>query len=139
MDRTKLKGYGALILVFALGILVGGAGSRAMLQRRWNIIFREPGDMIERRRVGALSHRLHLDDTQEGRVREIIAKYGKQRRALTRDIMTRCGAPLQAHRAQMDGEIRALLRSDQQTRFDQLLLKDSERRSPPDGPPEPLP
>jgi len=103
MDRTKLKGYGALLLVFLLGILLGGAGSRAMLQRHYRAMFREHG---------AFDYR---------------------------SIMDRCGGPLRAQKAQMDSEIRALLRPDQQARYDQLL-KDSEgRQPPPGGPIEPLP
>jgi len=139
MDRTKLKGYGALVLVFVLGILIGGAGSRAMLQARYKRFFRDPSEMFERRRLGALSRRLKLDDAQEDRARDIFGKYGKQRRALTREIMVRCGEPLHAQKVQMDAEIRALLRPDQQARYDQLI-KDSERRfPPPDSPPEPMP
>ena len=139
MDRTKLKGYGALVLVFTLGILIGGAGSWATLQARYKRFFRDPSEMFERRRLGALSRRLRLDDAQEDRARDVFGKYGKQRRALTREIMTRCGGPLRAQKTQLDAEIRALLRPDQQTRYDQLL-KDSEGRfPPPDGPREPLP
>jgi len=142
MERAKLKGYAALLAVFLLGILLGGAGSRAMLQRRYKAMFRDPSEMFERRRFGALSRRLKLDDAQEDRARNVFSKYGKQRRALTRDIMERCGAPLRSQKAQMDSEIRALLRPDQQARYDQLI-KDSEMRGPPDGhtdgPPEPMP
>jgi len=138
MDRTKLKGYGALLVVFVLGILLGGAGSRAMLQRRYKTMFRDPSEVFERRRVGAISRRLKLDDAQEDRARDIFGKYGKQRRALTREIMARCGEPLHAQKTQMDSEIRALLRPDQQARYDQLI-KDSEMRGPPEGPPEPMP
>lgn len=139
MDRAKLKGYGALILVFALGILVGGAGSRAMLQRRYKSMFHDPSELFERRRLGALSRRLKLDDAQEDRVRAVLGKYGKQRRVLTREIMARCGEPLHAQKLQMDSELRLLLRPEQQARYDQLI-KDSERRfPPPDGPPESMP
>jgi hypothetical protein len=88
--------------------------------------------------LGALARRLKLDDAQEDRVRNILSKYGKQRRVLSREIMARCGAPLQAEKAQMDSEIRALLHPDQQARYDQLI-KDSERHPPPGGPLEPLP
>ena len=138
MDRTKLKGYGALVLVFALGILLGGAGSRAVLQNRYKTMFRDPDAMFNNRRLGALARRLKLDDAQEDRVRDVLGKYGRQRRALTREIMDRCGAPLHAQKVQMDGEIRALLRPEQQARYDQLL-KDSEGRPPPGGPFGPMP
>jgi len=138
MDRAKLKGYAALLLVFTLGILLGGAGSRAILQRRYKDLFRDRSAVFENRRLGALARRLKLDDSQEDRVRNILGKYGKQRRVLSREIMARCGAPLQAEKAQMDSEIRALLRPDQQARYDQLI-KDSESHPPPGGPLEPLP
>ena len=129
MDRTKLKGYGAFALVFVLGILIGGAGSRAMLQRRYARLFRDRFAVFEHRKLGALSRRLSLDDAQEDKVRVIMSKDGEQRRALTRDIMDRCGAPLRAQKSQMDAEIRSQLRPDQQSRYD-LLVRDSNRRGP---------
>ncbi len=140
MDRAKLKGIGVFILVFALGVLFGGAGSRALLQRRYAVMFRDRDKVFQLRRLGALSHRLDLDDAQETRVRDIMSKYADKRRELTRDIIDRCGAPLRDQKTQLDGEIRAVLRADQQTRYDKLL-KDSERRHPPppDGLLEPLP
>lgn len=130
MDRTKLKGYGALLLVFALGVLAGGAGSRAMLQRRYAHLFRDRSALFENRRLGALSRRLDLDDEQGNQVRAVLNKYGKQRQKLTREIMDRCGAPLHAQKSQMDGEIRALLRPEQQARYDELV-KDSNTHPPP--------
>lgn len=138
MNSAQLKGYGAFALVFVLGLLVGGAGSRALLQRRYGRLFKDPSALFERRRLGALAHRLNLDDAQEERVRGILSKYASQRRSLTRDIMDRCGAPLHAQKTQLDGEIRSVLRPDQQARYDQLL-KDRESRSPPSAPLEPLP
>ena len=140
MDRTKLKGYGAFALVFVLGMLIGGAGSRAMLQRRYARLFRDRFAVFEHRKLGALSRRLSLDDAQEDKVRVIMSKYGEQRRALTRDIMDRCGAPLRAQKSQMDAEIRSQLRPDQQSRYD-LLVRDSNGHGPPGdaGPFEPLP
>jgi Spy/CpxP family protein refolding chaperone len=138
MDRTKLKGYAALLLVFVLGILLGGASSRAILQRRYRAWFRDPSVVFERRRLGALAHRLKLDDTQEDRARDIFGKYAKQRRDLTREIMVRCGARLHAQKIQMDSEIRALLRPDQQARYDQLIKDSEAAHPPPDGPLEPL-
>jgi len=140
MDRAKLKGYGAFALVFVLGMLIGGAGSRAMLQRRYARLFRDRFAVFEHRRLGALSRRLSLDDAQEDKVRAIMSKYGEQRRALTRDIMDRCGAPLRAQKAQMDAEIRSQLRAEQQSRYD-LLVRDSNGHGPVSdaGPLEPLP
>ncbi|MEP7049320.1 MAG: hypothetical protein ABJB12_03165 [Pseudomonadota bacterium] len=138
MDRAKLKGYSAFALVFLLGLLAGGAGSRALLQRRYGRMFKDPSAVFERRRLGALARRLDLDDAQEDRVRDILGKYAAQRRGLTRDIMDRYGAPLRAQKLQLDAEIRTVLRPDQQTRYD-LLLKDRESRAASSAPAEPLP
>jgi hypothetical protein len=140
MDRAKLKGIGAFLVVFALGILAGGAGSRALLQRRYADLFKNRYSLFEQRRLGALAYRLKLDDAQEDKVRGIMSKYGDKRRELTRDIMDRCGAPLREQKALIDAEIRGVLRPDQQPRYDKLL-RDGERRHPPppDGPLEPLP
>jgi hypothetical protein len=141
MDRAKLKGYGAFALVFVLGMLIGGAGSRAMLQRRYARLFKDRFAVFEHRRLGALARRLDLDDAQEDRVRAIMNKYGQQRRELTREIMDRCGAPLRAQKSQMDSEIRAALRPEQQSHYD-VLVHDSNSHPPPGdsaGPLEPLP
>jgi hypothetical protein len=139
MDRAKLKGYGALVLVFVLGVLAGGAGSRAMLQRRYARLFRDRYSLFEQRRFGALAHRLELDDAQEEKVRAVMAKYAGQRRALERDMMDRCGEPLRAQKAQLDAEIRALLRPDQQSRYDSLLSDSNRRGAPIGSASEPLP
>ena len=138
MDRAKLKGYGALVLVFVLGMLAGGAGSRAMLQRRYARLFKDPPAVFEHRRLGALSRRLNLDDTQTDQVRGVLNQYASQRQKLTRDMMDRCGAPLLAQKEQMDAAIRALLRPEQRTRYDQML-QSRDARHPPGGPLEPLP
>ncbi len=140
MDRAKLRGYGALLLVLVLGILLGGAGSRALLQRRYARLFKDRFAVFEHRRLGALSRRLELNDAQEDSVRAVMSKYGQQRRQLTREIMDRCGAPLRAQKAQMDGEIRTLLNPDQQARYDALIRDSNSRPNPGDGAPlEPLP
>jgi Spy/CpxP family protein refolding chaperone len=138
IERAKLKGYGAFALVFLLGLLAGGALSRALLQRHYGRMFKDPSAVFERRRLGALARRLNLDDAQENRVRDIMDKYAAQRRGLTRDIMDRCGAPLRTQKAELDAEIRAVLRPDQQARYD-TLLKDREARPPPGAALEPLP
>jgi Spy/CpxP family protein refolding chaperone len=137
MDRSKLKGYAALLLVFVLGVLLGGAGSRAITQRGIAQIFKDPSAMFERRRLGALSRRLHLDDAQEDKVRAILHKYAEQRRDLNRDMVDRCGAPLREQKTKMDAEIRALLSPEQQTRYDKLI-RDADARGPRGGLGDPM-
>ncbi|HEX3775989.1 MAG TPA: hypothetical protein VHV51_16065 [Polyangiaceae bacterium] len=138
MDRARVKGLGALLLVFVLGLLIGGAGSRAMLQRRYAGLFRDRYSVFEHRRINALSHRLGLDDAQSDQVRAIVSKYSPERRKLAREMLDRCGDPLRAQKARMDVEIRGALRPDQRTRYD-ALIKESDSRAPTSGPLEPLP
>jgi len=123
MDRARLKGYGALLIVFVLGTVVGGAVSRGMLERREGRAFRDRS-MFEQRRVRALARRLDLSDAQSDQVRAIMAKYGAERRQLTREMLERCAGPLRDQKARMDAEIRAQLAPEQQARYDQLV-KDS--------------
>lgn len=142
MERARLKGYAVLLLVFGLGLLAGGAGSRALLQRRYAHLFRDRPALFEHRRLGALSRRLNLDDPQEDRVRVIMSKYGKQRRELMRDMIERCGAPVRAQKTRMDAEIRTVLRPEQQSSYDQLIRDSDEhgpRLDPSAGALEPLP
>ncbi|HEY4105259.1 MAG TPA: hypothetical protein VGM44_15285 [Polyangiaceae bacterium] len=138
MDRSRVRGLGALLLVFILGLLIGGAGSRAMLQRRYAHLFRDRYSVFEHRRINALSHRLGLDDAESEQVRSIVSKYSPERRKLAREMFDRCGDPLRAQKGRMDVEIRAALRPDQQTRYD-ALVKESDSRMPATGPLEPLP
>jgi len=131
MDRARLKGYGALLLVFALGILVGGGASRALLERREAHAFRDRS-MFEQRRLRALGRRLDLSFAQSEQVRAILAKYGPERRQLTREMLDRCAGPLREQKARMDAEIRAQLNPEQQARYDQLV-KDSKELGPVSG------
>ena len=62
-------------------------------------MLREDAGARETRRLAMLSRKLDLDSDQE----------------------TRIGAILREHRGQVDTEIRAVLRPDQQTRYDKLI------------------
>ena len=131
MDRARLKGYGALLIVFMLGTLVGGASSRALFQRRDERILRDPR-MFEQRRMHALARRLDLSDAEADQVRAIMAKYGAERRQLTHEMLDRCGGPLRDQKTRMDAEIRAQLAPAQQTRYDRLI-QDSKGLGPVSG------
>jgi hypothetical protein len=96
MVKTRTKGYLVLVAVFLLGAASGGGASFAYMQKRHAAILRDDGGA---RRLAVLSRKLDLDPDQEARV----------------------GAILHDHRGQVDTEIRAVLRPDQQTRFDKLI------------------
>jgi Spy/CpxP family protein refolding chaperone len=127
IEKPKLKGYLALALVFVLGIIAGGAGVFAFVQRKYGSVFSDRSDAFENRRMRAFARHLDLDDTEQTKVRAVMDKYAAKRRELTRDMLSRCGDPLRDQKAQMDAEIRALLRPDQQARYDELLKDQHDR------------
>lgn len=129
MDRARLKGYGALLVVFVLGTVVGGGVSRAMLRRGEGRI---ESRMFEQRRMHALVRRLDLSNTQADQVHAIMSKYGSERRQLAREMLDHCGGPLRDQKARMDAEIRAQLQPAQQARYDQLV-QDSKGFGPVSG------
>jgi len=57
---------------------------------------------------------------QTSRIQEIFRRHRDERKRLMREVNETCGAPLNAHRDQVDAEIRALLTPEQATRFDAL-------------------
>ena len=99
MVKTRTKGYLVLVAVFLLGAVSGGGASFAVVQRRHAAILRDDAGARETRRLAVLRRKLDLDAEQETRIRTIL-----------RD-----------HSGQVDTEIRAVLRPDQQTRFDTLI------------------
>ena len=114
-----VRAYGLVLLVFLLGVGAGGGGAYAYLQKHYSALLRDP-HFSEHRRMHVLSRRLHLDEEQERRVREIFTRYRDEKRRLDRDMIERCGGPLREHRTKMDAEIRAVLRPEQQARFDRF-------------------
>lgn len=129
MDRARLKGYGALLIVFVLGTVVGGGVSRAMLRRGEGRMGRM---LFEQRRMHALARRLDLNDAQADQVRAIMDRYGSERGRLAREMLDHCGGPLRDQKARMDAEIRAQLQPAQQIRYDQLV-RDSKGFGPVSG------
>lgn len=105
MVKGRTKGYLVLATVFLLGAATGGGASIALMQRRHAAILRDDARGRETRRLTVLSRKLDLDAEQEARISAIL-----------RD-----------HRGQVDTEIRAVLRPDQQTRFDKLLEQRKDR------------
>lgn len=106
-------------LVFLLGALTGGAGGFALAHRRHASMLRE--ERREGYRLRALTRTLDLDADQQQKVGAILAKDRDEARALGREVMERCGQPLRDHKARVEGEIRSVLRPEQQRRFDALV------------------
>lgn len=120
MVKPKLRAYLFGAAIFALGALAGGGGSFAYAQKKHAAILRTDDAGTDSRRLRVLSRKLDLDDAQQDRVATILSKDREDSRALGQDMMQRCGQPLRDHKKEVDAQIRAELRPDQQAKYDKL-------------------
>ena len=121
VNASRWKAYLVLALVFVLGAASGGATSFAYVQRRHATLLGDDARGIENRRLRALSRKLDLNEGQHERIRAILTKDRDTSRDLGRDMFDKCGQPLRDHMSRTDADVRAVLRPDQQKRYDQLL------------------
>ncbi len=122
MNTRRVKAHLFVAAVFLLGAAAGGGASYAYVERRHAALLRDDGGRgFEDRRIRGLARKLDLDDAQETQVRAILDQDRAQVRDLSRDMFEHCGQPLRDHKAKVDADIRAVLRPDQQARYDQLV------------------
>jgi hypothetical protein len=138
VNRARLGAWGALLGAFVLGGVAGGGAVYAARERRYADLVRQgppplgPGG----RRSEAWARRLDLDAAQREQLDAIFECRRGERERLERQIFEGCGKELVKHREQIDAEIRAMLRPDQQRRFDQML-RERKLGPPPFGRPPP--
>jgi len=124
VTHAKAKVYALLALLFLLGGTLGASLAYAYAQREFvTMMMGDKRDIRERRQLRALTKTLALSDSQQTQVKAIFRKHAHLRRKLSAEMFERCGAPLHAHRAQVDAEIRAQLNPAQAKQFDQLVAK----------------
>ncbi len=117
----RRRGYLILLGVFLLGALSGGSMAYAWWQRSFaTLIAEEPSEARDLRRLRAFAHELELDEDQQEAVRQIVEKFRPERERRARRMFDGCGQPLLRLKDEMDSEIRKVLRTDQQPRFDEL-------------------
>ena len=131
VNRTRVKAYAAVAGVFLLGAAAGAGVSHAFAQRGYANLVSGDRQLVEHRKLSALSRELDLSDDQRQRVAEVLQKHRDERRELSRRMFEGCGEPLRAHRARVSAEIRAVLNPDQQARYDALEKERSQRGSRP--------
>ena len=122
----KRAGFGILLAVFLLGGVAGGGVTYAMTQSAQAASTRA-GNGLSRHRLKALQRRLDLDRDQHERVAAILEEDDRDARAISRDIVARCGEPLRAHEAKVDDEIRDVLRPEQKRRFERIVEQRKKR------------
>ena len=115
---ARLKIWLALLGVFALGAMTGGALDRLhCLRHRFSHRGeRSPREGGADRFFQALQNELALTEEQSNAIRRIIDETRNEYRALRDEVRPRYDAVRQRERAQ----IRLLLSEDQQQRFDQM-------------------
>ncbi len=122
-DRTKLKIWLVLVVVFLLGCVTGGAlaglyHARAGANRAFVHERERQAHFEEMRRE------LNLSDEQTAAVRAILDETRSEYRALRSELRPRFEEPRQKARAR----IRALLTPEQQQKFDEIVARqDAER------------
>jgi Spy/CpxP family protein refolding chaperone len=119
----RLKAYAAIVAVFLLGGVAGGAASWAFAQRQYSELLADDREGFERGRVEALAQALDLSKDQRDRVAAIFSKHREERHTAMRTVMERCGEPVRDHHAKVDAEIHAVLLPAQRTRYDALVAK----------------
>ena len=127
MSATRLKAYGALAAAFVLGAVCSAAGYHAVVQRDYARLLAGDRDAFEARRVEAMTRELDLSDAQSAGVAAIFRRNKDERQRLMQAAMSQCGAPMAAHRARIDAEIRALLRPEQLPAFEAMRAEQARR------------
>ena len=121
MVNRRVYGYVFLATAFAVGVACGGGAAFAYVAQKHAAILRDDAHGPETRRLRVLTRRLDLDVDQEQRIRSILAEDRDTMRDLGRQIFDRCGDPLREQKSRVDTAIRAVLRPEQQRRYDDLL------------------
>jgi Spy/CpxP family protein refolding chaperone len=134
VSSTRAKAYAALAGSFLLGALAAGTGYHAYAERRLDDAFGHDKDAFEVRRVKVMGRELGLRENQETRVLDILRKHAPERRRILREQMVACGAPMEAHRERIHGEIQSVLDPEQREKFEALRV---EKRREFLGEPEP--
>lgn len=111
----------SVLLVFALGALSGTIATHTIYRQKMENIIRDEPKAMRELMVQRLNSRLQLDPAQLEQVRVIARETHTEMRAVRKQIRPQIEEVLS--RSQV--KIRAILRPDQQEKYDQIL---SERR-----------
>jgi hypothetical protein len=127
--KTRLKVWGALFVVFALGCATG-ASLDAIYRLRGDKTESQPQPASGERPVPSmrdadayfdtLQRELSLSDRQSAEMRVIVDRTREQYRGICGEVRPR----YDLLREQARGEMRALLAPDQQQRFDQIITQE---------------
>jgi uncharacterized membrane protein len=113
-----MKNWKAIVGVLAVFVLGGFAGSFTTIALvRHRLVHGHGQQMMADFIVRRLSWELRLDQDQREQLRGIVAEGQKQIRAVTKQIQPQIDEAL----AQSEAKVRAILRPDQQEKFNKLV------------------
>lgn len=128
VGRRNLTAVAALVAVFCLGGIAGGLAAHAWSEARYaDELMLGPGLRHEQRMLQGLARRLDLTDEQRSKIQALAAEHGKTHRELMGALDVACFSQIEAEKDRFDSAIRALLTSDQQRHFDELLAQQGMR------------
>ncbi|MGC2062416.1 MAG: hypothetical protein WA610_05510 [Thermodesulfovibrionales bacterium] len=114
----------SVLLVFGLGALSGTLVTHTIYRQKMENIIRDEPKAMRELMVQRLNSRLHLDPAQLEQVRVIARETHAEMRPVRRQIRPQIEEVLS--RSQV--KIRAILRPDQQEKYDQILSDRRKRR-----------
>lgn len=125
MENSKTRSEAAVLVlvVFVLGVLLGGLGNHLWGERVWGHAY-PPGGPTHDQLVGALTHELQLTADQQQQLSAIVDD--------TRSKIHAAYAPADAQREQLRQQgrarIRAILTPEQLPKFEAFMARIDEQR-----------
>ena len=124
----RWKSILGVLLVFLLGALAGAAVVHRYDRQSVEAVLSGKGDATAELIVRRLSRSLDLDPAQRDQVRAIVTETRREIAEIRQPVQARIDAALESSR----GRDRALLRPDQQEKFDRIQSERRKRRGRPE-------
>ena len=124
----RWKSILGVLLVFLLGALAGAAVVHRYDRQSVEAVLSGKGDATAELVVRRLSRSLDLDPAQRDQVRAIVTETRREIAEIRKPVQARIDAALESSR----GRVRALLRPDQQEKFDRIQSERRKRRGRPE-------
>lgn len=124
----RWKSILGVLLVFLLGALAGAAVVHRYDRQSVEAVLSGKGDATAELVVRRLSRSLDLDPAQRDQVRAIVTETRREIAEIRQPVQARIDAALESSR----GRVRALLRPDQQEKFDRIQSERRKRRGRPE-------
>jgi uncharacterized membrane protein len=124
----RWKSILGVLLVFLLGALAGAAVVHRYDRQSVEAVLSGKGEATAELIVRRLSRSLDLDPAQRDQVRAIVTETRREIAEIRKPVQARIDAALESSR----GRVRALLRPDQQEKFDRIQSERRKRRGRPE-------